>query len=716
MNDGGFGYPARVPNPTCVAPAKPANAFGVQIVRAFPNLTLNIPLLLLQAPGDSSRVVVIERAGVVRAFPNSQSATNAQISTVVDISGRVNASGEGGLLGIAFHPQWATRKELFLSYTRSGSPLVSVISRFRSNDNGVTFDPNSEERLLQIDQPFDNHNGGMIGFGPDGFLYIGFGDGGSGGDPNNAGQSNNTNLGKFLRINVDVPYRPDAGSYAIPPSNPYATSGTPCNLTTQARTAPAGTLCAEIYATGMRNPWRWSFDIGTGDLWAGDVGQGAYEEIDLVTNGGNYGWNCYEGFHTYTNPTRCTGVAWPVFEYPRTSPDGGAAGNSVTGGFVYRSTAVPALAGRYIFGDWGNGNVWALLENSTLGNFYPRQLGTINGLAGFGQTLDGEVYALSYYGGTIWRFQATNPDAGVNDYPARLSQTGCFTSSLPTQPVPGLIPFDINSPLWSDAAQKDRYFAIPDGTTIGLAADGDFQFPNGAVTVKTFSLGGQKIETRFLVRHSDGSWAGYTYEWRSDQTDADLLPSNKTKTVGPQTWLYPSRSQCLQCHTPIAGHSLGPEVAQLNRSFLYPTGRTANQVETLAALGYFSAPLPGIASTLPRLTNPADNAAPLEARARSYLHANCSSCHRNGVGQGPMDFRYSLALSAANLCGVAATRGNAGVTGAQIMTPGVPATSLISIRPKALNAFRMPPLGTSIVDTQGTAIVDGWISSVTSCP
>lgn len=700
----------------------------MQLVRAFPNVAFSAPMMLIQPPGDPSRIFIMQRGGIVRAFPNMATAQQASVVNVIDISTRVNAGGEGGLLGIAFHPQWATRKELFLSYTRSGrgngNPLISVISRFRSLDNGVTFDPNSEERLLELDQPYDNHNGGNIAFGPDGFLYIGFGDGGSGDDPNNAGQQLNTNHGKFLRINVDVPYVNDGGvRYGIPPTNPYATTGTPCNQTSSTRTVDGGAVvrCAEIFAFGVRNPWRWSFDQGTGVLWAGDVGQGTWEEISVITNGGNFGWRTCEGFHvrgSLTNlcntPTLTRGID-PIFAYPRNSPDGGPTGASITGGYVYRGTAVPALVGKYVFGDFGNGNVYVLNEDPVTGARAGQTVGNIGGLASFGQTLDGEVYALNLYTGTLHRFAPTaGADAGV-PFPATLSQTGCFTTSLPTQPVPALVPYTVNSALWSDGAQKDRFFAIPDGTTISLQADGDFTFPNGTVTVKTFTIGGQKIETRLFVKHSDGEWAGYTYEWRADQSDADLLPSNKTKTVGTQEWLYPSRAQCLQCHTAIAGRSLGLEVAQLNGSFAYPRGVTANQVETLAAVGYFSAPLPAPAPNLPRLANPFGTA-PVEERARSYLHSNCSGCHRNGAGRGPADFRFNISFLATNLCNRMPTTGNGGVPGATLMTPMNPGQSLISIRTKALDTLRMPPLGSSVVDAQGTALLDAWINSITSCP
>ncbi|MBE2248302.1 MAG: PQQ-dependent sugar dehydrogenase [Myxococcus sp.] len=720
VNDGGFGLLSRPANPTCVAPARPPSA--VQVVRAFTGISFAAPIALAQGASDPGRIYILEKAGRVRAFPNVASVTTAQVTTPLDFSTLVNNSfNEGGALGLALHPQWATRKELFVSYTRTGrgggNPLISVISRFRSSDNGATFPLSGEERLLELDQPFDNHNGGGIAFGPDGFLYIGFGDGGSGNDPNNAGQQLNTLHGKMLRIDVDVPFVSDGGArYGIPSTNPYAATGAPCNQTTSSRTIDAGPVvrCAEIYAYGLRNPWRWSFDRDTGDLWVGDVGQSTWEEIDLVTLGGNYGWRTCEGFHrTGSTSTRCAtaGLIDPVAALNRSQSV------SVTGGYVYRGSAVPSLFGQFVFADTYNSSVYVVSDHPTLGRDggVERIATAVGGLGSFGQTLDGEVFMLSLNNGQLFRFQAASTDAGV-PFPATLSQTGCFTPTLPTQPVPALIPYTVNAALWSDGAAKERFFAIPDGARITVQADGDFELPNGSVTVKTFSLNGQKIETRLFVRHSDGQWAGYTYEWRTDQSDADLLPGSKTKTVGTQTWTYPSRGECLTCHTAVAGRTLGLELAQLNGALAYPRGVTANQVESLAAVGYFAGALPGPVASLPRLPDPFGAMGTVEERARAYLHANCSGCHRNGQGQGPADFRYGLSFLQTNLCNRAPSNGNAGVAGALIFTPMNPSQSLLSIRTKALDTFRMPPLGSAIVDAQGTALIDAWINSVNACP
>jgi uncharacterized repeat protein (TIGR03806 family) len=280
-----------------------------------------------------------------------------------------------------------------------------------------------------------------------------------------------------------------------------------------------------------------------------------------------------------------------------------------------------------------------------------------------------------------------------------------------------MIPYDLNAALWSDGASKERFFAIPDGSTITVTASGDFDFPNGTVLAKTFSIGGQRIETRLFMRHMNGTWAGYSYEWNTAQTEATLLPASKSRVVGSQTWFFPSRGQCMQCHTAYAGRSLGPELGQLNRDFTYPaTGRTANELETLAGLGFLSAPLPGPVNTLARY-EPPFGGGPLESRARAYLHANCAGCHQQGFGQGPADWRYSLTFLQTNSCNVMPSNGQVGLgAAARIIAPGSPANSVVSARMHALNAFRMPPLASSVEDTMGTALIDQWISSLTACP
>ncbi len=290
----GAGLDARPDNPACVAGDRPTQAVTLATERAFPNLaSFSSPVLMLQAPGDNSRWFVVEQGGTVRVFDNQPAASTTRI--YIDISARVRSGGEQGLLGMAFHPGYPADPRVYLSYTSATSGLVSRVSEFRTRDGGSTLDPSSEVILVTVPQPATNHNGGNIVFGPDGLLYIGFGDGGSGGDPWGAignGQDLGTLLGKLLRIDVDgstggVPYR-------IPAGNPYLGNAL-CN------TGDGTQSCPEIYAYGLRNPWRWSFDRGSGQLWLADVGQGTIEEVNRIVAGGNYGWRCFEGTRSYNS-------------------------------------------------------------------------------------------------------------------------------------------------------------------------------------------------------------------------------------------------------------------------------------------------------------------------------------------------------------------------------------------------------------------------------
>jgi uncharacterized repeat protein (TIGR03806 family) len=301
-----------------------------------------------------------------------------------------------------------------------------------------------------------------------------------------------------------------------------------------------------------------------------------------------------------------------------------------------------------------------------------------------------------------------------SSFPEKLSQTGCTAPGDAARPADGLIPYTLNSPLWSDGADKDRYLAIPDGTTITIGADGDWDFPNRSVLVKTFSLAGTRIETRLFVRHEDGGWAGYTYEWDPDGRDATLLPGSKSKAVGAQTWAYPSRSQCLQCHTTAAGGTLGLETMNMLRDEVYPsTNRISPQVATLEHIGMFSAAVPQGTQPLP---SPADTTTAIDARARSYLHTNCSHCHRpGGGGQGMMDLRYTLPLAQTNTCNAQNTQGAIGGAD-RLLVPMRPTDSLIAVRMRATDSKRMPSVAVSIPDTLGIQVVEDFIAAQAACP
>jgi uncharacterized repeat protein (TIGR03806 family) len=685
-----FGLDTRPANPTCVAPARPAEATGVVLQRIHPQLEFQQPLFALQAPGDGRRIYVVEKEGRIWSFLHEADA--ASRSLFIDLSGRVNANhNESGLLGMAFHPRFASNGEVFVSYTGNDTKgrLNSYIVRYRSRDGGETLDPRSEELVLQLAQPYSYHNGGHVAFGPDGHLYIGFGDGGGREDEHRTAQNKDLLLGKLLRVDVD-----GARPYAIPSDNPYAQGGGR----------------KEIYALGFRNPWRWSFDRATGALWLADVGEKRFEEVNRVVAGGNYGWSVLEGTSCLRgSPCSPQGMTPPVATYGRDE------GVSITGGYVYRGGAVPALAGRYVFGDFGSGRIWTLPGNAMPGGGAQPQrlLSTSLNISSFAELNTGELLVVDFGGGGLHQLVAAQASrAGA--FPTRLSETGCVDPADATKPAGGLIPYGVNAPLWSDGAEKERFLAVPDGQTMTVGADGVLELPPGSVTVKRFLVDGKPVETRLFMRHPDGSWAGYSYEWNEAGTDAVLLDAGKVKALPGGTWTFPSRGECMQCHNAAAGHVLGLEVAQLNGDFVYPGARRAHQLATLEHLGLLS--LPDVPDRLPRL--PAyDGPDPAEARARAYLHVNCAACHRpNGLGRGTADLRFGTPLAKAGVCDAPPELGEVGVPGARLVRPGHPEQSVVSLRMHSRDSVQMPPLATRMTDPGGMALVDAWIASLGRCP
>jgi hypothetical protein len=326
-----------------------------------------------------------------------------------------------------------------------------------------------------------------------------------------------------------------------------------------------------------------------------------------------------------------------------------------------------------------------------------------------------------------------------------LSASGCVDPDDPTKPAAGLIPYGVNSPLWSDGADKERWMALPDGATITIkdcardpvpcgpaiaggtpTDEGDMDVPDGTVLVKSFRLGGKLVETRLLVKFDRDNWVGYSYEWNEAGTDANVLPdtvNGKDKLViGPggqqQTWHYPSRSQCLRCHTEASGVSLGLETAQLNGDHRYPvSGRTSNQLLTLAAIGVFSAPLPRPPAEMTALPAPTGDGASVDLRARSYLHANCAICHRPMGNFDAIDLRFAPALADRRLCNVNPEKGTVGVAGAKRLYPGMPGMSTMWLRMNTLDTNdRMPQIGSLVKDAPGTDLIAAWIAGIATCP
>jgi glucose/arabinose dehydrogenase len=363
----------------------------ITMVEAFPGLAFSTPVDIQNSGDGTNRIFVVEQAGRIKVFPNTSGATTAKM--YLDIADSVRSGGELGLLGLAFHPDYGTNGYFYVNYTRGtlgAGNLRSVISRFQvSATNPDSAVRASQQVLFEFLQPYENHNGGQMAFGPDGFLYISLGDGGSGGDPQNNGQKLTTLLGKLLRVDVDT----TEGSlpYAIPADNPFAGN--------------ASGYREEIFAYGLRNPWRFSFDPVSGRLWCGDVGQNAWEEIDTVVNGGNYGWRITEGNNCYNPSVGCntSGLRFPVYTYSHDS------GCSITGGYVYRGSRAPSLYGTYIYTDFCQGDIYSL-DISGAGPADNRfVLASGQSVSSFGVDEAQELYLCNIYSGKIYTFVETSP-------------------------------------------------------------------------------------------------------------------------------------------------------------------------------------------------------------------------------------------------------------------------------------------------------------------
>ena len=364
--------------PPTITPVPKWQGFGqeepleeLRVVDAFPGFSFDRPVAVAFPDDGANRGFVVEQPGRIVALDGS---------VFLDIRDRVRDRGEEeGLLGLAFDPDYESNGFLYVYYTADG-PRRSVISRFTVGQGEDTTDPGTETLVLEVEQPYANHNGGQIVFGPDDFLYVGLGDGGSAGDPKRNGQNLATLLGTILRLDVSTP--DSTGTYSIPPDNPFV----------GVRDARP-----EIWAYGLRNPWRFTFDSETGDLWAADVGQNKLEEVDLIRPGLNYGWNIMEGDECYPRSCDTRGLELPIVVYGR---DGGC---SITGGYVYRGSRIPSLYGAYVYGDFCSGKIWALRYDGSRVTESIQVADTRIRISSFAEDTDGELYILDLDGG-IYRF------------------------------------------------------------------------------------------------------------------------------------------------------------------------------------------------------------------------------------------------------------------------------------------------------------------------
>ncbi|MFO1153268.1 MAG: PQQ-dependent sugar dehydrogenase [Rhodospirillales bacterium] len=680
------GLDVRPTNRTCVAKAVPIDNTLVRAAPAFPGLTFLAPTQVRQHPTDLNRWYVSERGGLLKTFVSGSTTASVALDlrpwmalTAKDVSD----SQQWGVTSFVFHPDWAAgQTHIFLvanHRTVRGYPVYSVLYRFTSYDNGQTFDPASVSVVLAIPQYSPWHHFGQIQVGPWNQLFLGSGDG-SGTLPNS------------LAFRAQ-----DWGSYygGIYMINPWVAGPTLGNGIT-------------VFAKGFRNPWRFSFDRATNWLWVGDVGEDSWEEVNQVGYGGNYGWPLYEGPECRQSSCNPAYLQAPVHTFDHSE------GAAAIGGYVYRGTDIPALYGYYVFGSASHPRLWALTPD----NRTRVEIGSLTrGMpTGFYEDNRGELYVIDTPFNAIWKLLPGSGTAtGGTPMASYLSQTGCVDPGQPQNFASGVIPFDVNNPLWSDGTDKKRGFALPEGARITVRPTGDFDLPVRSVAIKSFSYQGTPIETRLFMRHPQGGgWRGYSYEWVGN--DAALLSGGKVKQIGDLTWQYPSREQCAQCHTPAAGATLGLEVAQLNRDFTYPsTGRTYNQIDTLKVIGAFQNNIPWAAVSPALATRTSGTATD---RARAYLHSNCSFCHRpGGNAQANMDLRYWKTTQQMNVCWQPPLVSNLGDPSALLLTPGSPEKSILLLRMWRRDGYGMPPLATTRLDWDILGSMDTWVRTMPgTCP
>lgn len=743
-----FSNAMRLPNTTSNVPLVPPST-GLAVVDALPTVSFTAPTCMTPVPGSTTKLIVGERGGKLWLVPDVTSAS-ATKQLFLDVAAVVNPraledfeddGNELGLKGVAFHPNFASNGQFFVTYclkSNTGQRYVRVARFTTVSGNPNLGDAASEQPFITQSSNSAIHNIDMCTFGPDGYLYWTAGDAGGLDD----GAANSQRIDKdfwssVFRIDVDrLPgnLEPNAHSaialnaadsnrafYKVPADNPFIGATT---LNGDPLPGP-GPVRTEIYALGFRNPWQVSFDSqAPHEMWAGEVGLDSWEEVNVITAGGNYGWSYKEGNAAgpKTNPPPGFAPIAPLWTYFHGG--GILEGRSVTGGLVYRGTKYPTLNGKYVFGDFVSGHIWTLVRNGA----NPPTVERIGGEAGIvAFNLDpsnGDILMLDYGDGKVRRLTTQTID---NSFPAKLSDTGLFADLSDLTPNPGIEPYAINLPFWSDYARKSRYFTIPDPSpTFGFVQEGDWSIPTGAMWIKHFDFDqtrgnpatGKRLETRLLVKNSTGAY-GVSYRWNDAGTEAYLVDDNGvdfdmniTVSGSPYTqhWRIPSRAECLNCHTPQGGHALSWETRQLNRQGTLG-GVSGNFLSLLASAGYLSSP-PSAATVanLPFFSTPTDTTQTVESRARSWLAVNCSYCHQaGGTGVAYFDLRPELSLTQTNMIDGALF--NPHSASHKAIVRGSPNDSVILSRMAASNGYtRMPPLGTAELDLNGIQVVTDWIN------
>jgi putative heme-binding domain-containing protein len=664
-------------------------------------LNFQNPVELVGSPGEG-RMYLVELAGkIYRLPPATDPGRGAEL--ISDLKNSIPALTS--VYGLAFDPRFAENRLCYICYVVGDNiPDGTRVSRFQMTGD----DPpriNAATEQVIITWLSGGHNGGCLAFGNDGYLYISAGDAGPAfpPDPLNAGQDVSNVLSTIMRIDVDHPEA--RRNYAIPADNPFV-------HLPNAR--------GEIWAYGLRNPWKMSFDRKTGDLWVGDVGWELWEMVYRVQPGDNYGWSLVEGPQEVHRERERgpTPIVKPAAAHNHTEA------RSITGGHVYHGARLPGLQGAYVYGDHVTGKIWTLRArgNEITG---PEEIAdTPLMIICFGLDQAGELYIVDY-GGGIYRL-VQNPPAETNAaFPRKLSETGLFADTARHQLSDGILKYSINAQPWMDGAVAERFIAMPGLGQIGLHQvsdpwrgrhQGKWKYPDNTVLGKTISMprpdnpsAVRRIETQVL--HYDGdTWQPYTYVWNERGDDAHLA-EDKSFTIpldDQRQWRIFNRTECMVCHTYSAGMILAFEPAQLDLQCSVD-GQSLNQLEYFQALGIFE--------KTPRrtrpLVSPYGETADLEWQARCYLHVNCSHCHRrDGGGAAAIDVRAELARHETGLLDERPTQGTFNIHNAKVIMPGDPYRSVLFYRMSKAGPGHMPYLGSDSIDPRGIDLIHRWIEAM----
>jgi uncharacterized repeat protein (TIGR03806 family) len=707
-------------------------------MKAFPKLPMSFPITLMRQPGSDLFLVIVQD----RPYSTTRICRFKDSPEATELEHILDQPKDGTAYGIAFHPKFAENGYVYIGWNgpledkpedKDGKkPKATRVTRYTMDRQPpYKLEPGSAVEIISWES--NGHNGGDVAFGLDGMFLVTSGDGTSDSDTNVTGQDLTKPLAKLLRIDVDHPA--DGKQYSIPKDNPFLGQKD---------------IVHETYAYGFRNPWKLTVDPKTGHIWVGNNGQDLWEQVYFVRPGDNFGWSVFEGSHDFyltrqLGPNKHTP---PAAEHPHSES------RSLTGGVVYHGSKLPELQGAYIYGDHSTGRVWGIKHDGNKVIWHKLLVDTPFNVSGFAIDTHGELLVADHHGegkGGYYYLEPTPPVLETTaPFPKTLSASGLFTSVKGHQMQPGAVPYSVNSSLWSDGAYKERYIAIPHkeghDMRIGFSTGRGWFFPDETVLIKSFALeepGNAEtrkwIETRFLVKQQ-GEWAGYSYLWNDEQTEGTLVPGeglDRTFKVGSkqQAWHYPSRTECMVCHSRAANYVLGLTEAQMNKDHDYGGGVIDNQLRTLECLGmlkvnYEAAGKPAhmqrtavADSTLlsknpdqyKKLADPYDDKAPLETRVRSYLQSNCAHCHVDaGGGNAQFNAEHTASLSDTKLIDVAPVHDKFDLPDAKLVAPGHPERSVLLYRLSHRGRGQMPQLATNLVDEKMVKVVEEWIRQLPS--